>query len=45
MAGGKVSGSFDINPLVAIVGIVVIAGWRSKDVVKLVRALLPMPPR
>jgi hypothetical protein len=28
-----------IDPIVAIVGIVVLAGWRAKDVVKLVRAL------
>jgi hypothetical protein len=34
----RVSGSFDI--MVAVIGIVVIARWRSEDVIRLVRALL-----
>ena len=32
--------SIDVNPIVAIVGIVVVAGWRSKDVIRLVRELV-----
>ncbi len=32
--------SIDVNPIVAIVGIVVVAGWRSNDVIRLVRELV-----
>jgi hypothetical protein len=32
-----------VDPLVAIVGIVVLASWHPKYVVKLVRALLRLP--
>jgi hypothetical protein len=36
--------TLDVNPLVAvIVVVVVVARWRAKDVIQLVRALLRMP--
>ena len=45
VAGGPVSGSFDINPLFGIVVVAIYAGWRPEHVVRLIRALLRMPPR